>query len=107
MSRWLSLIAVLLIAAGALALRLPKLALRPMHNDEAVNTIKFKELLETGRFEYDPHEYHGPTLYYLTVPFVWLSGAKTFAQSTETPYRLVPVVFGVGLVLLTLALRKE
>src|SRR5687768_13133399 len=107
LERWSPIIAVVVIAAAALAFRLPKLTVRPLHNDEAVNTIKYKELHETGRFKYDPHEYHGPTLYYLTAPMVWLSGAKTFADSTETPYRLVPLIFGIGLILLTLALRKE
>ena len=33
-----------LIAVGALALRLPRLAARPMHNDEKVNAVKFNEL---------------------------------------------------------------
>ena len=107
LERWSPIVAVVVIAAAALVLRLPKLTARPLHNDEAVNTIKYKELHETGRFKYDPHEYHGPTLYYLTAPMVWLSGAKTFADSTETPYRLVPLIFGIALVLLTLAFRKE
>jgi uncharacterized protein (TIGR03663 family) len=107
LQRWSPIIAVIVIAAAALVFRLPKLTLRPLHNDEAVNTIKYKELHQTGRFKYDPHEYHGPTLYYLTAPLVRLSGAKTFADTTETPYRLVPLVFSIALILLTLALRKE
>jgi uncharacterized protein (TIGR03663 family) len=107
MRRWFPVIAVLLIAGGALAFRLPRLAMRPLHNDEAVNTLKFKEVWETGAFAYDPHEYHGPTLYYVTAPFVWMSGARSFADSSETPYRMVPLAFGVGLILLTLALRRE
>jgi uncharacterized protein (TIGR03663 family) len=107
MQRRFPIVAVLLIAAAALAFRLPKLADRPLHNDEAVNTFKYKELHETGRFAYDPQEYHGPVLYYVTVPFVRLSGADSFADSTERPYRLVPLVFSIALILLTLALRKE
>ena len=107
MRRWFPVIAVLVVAGGALAFRAPQLAMRPLHNDEAVNTVKFREVWETGTFAYDPHEYHGPTLYYVTAPFVWMSGARSFAESGEVPYRMVPVAFGVGLILLTLALRKE
>ena len=39
MNRW-SALAVLLAIAAALALRVPKLAIRPLHNDEAVNAVK-------------------------------------------------------------------
>jgi len=46
----------------ALALRCPRLAERPMHNDEAVNAMKFGALWEHGDYKYDPNEHHGPTL---------------------------------------------
>jgi len=39
-------IAVLAVAALAVALRLPRLQMRPMHGDEAVGAYKFGELLE-------------------------------------------------------------
>src|SRR6266852_1296578 len=56
---------VLLLAAGvALVLRCPRLDERPMHNDEAVNAIKFGQLWEHDAYKYDPNEHHGPTLYY-------------------------------------------
>jgi len=93
---------ILAVAAGALAFRLPRLALRPLHCDEAVEAVKTGILFDSGVYRYDPHEYHGPTLHYATVPFLWLSGAKSFADASETTYRLVPVAFGVGLVLLLL-----
>src|SRR5687768_4849765 len=89
---------LLLVGVGALALRLPRIADRPLHNDEAVNTHKFATLLEEGEFIYDPHEYHGPTLYYLTLPAAWLSGAGDYVQTTEMTYRIVPVLFGAGLI---------
>ena len=38
MNRW-SALALLLAIAGALALRVPNLATRPINNDEAVNVI--------------------------------------------------------------------
>ncbi|MCK4853544.1 MAG: hypothetical protein KAT31_04770, partial [Bacteroidales bacterium] len=37
---------------------------RPMHNDEAVNAYKLGILIETGEYQYDKNEYHGPLLYY-------------------------------------------
>lgn len=95
---WTALLVVLV--AAALATRLPKLGLRPMHTDEAVHACKFDILLQTGRYRYDPSEYHGPTLYYLTLPIAWLSGAQSFAEMNAATFRLVPVLFGVGLVAL-------
>jgi hypothetical protein len=97
---------VLILAATvvALALRLPRLKQRPMHGDEAVHAIKFEDLLERGVYAYDPNEYHGPTLNYLTLIPAWLTGARTLAQTTEFTLRIVPVFFGVCLVLLLLLL---
>lgn len=90
------------LALGAFFFRYPGLAERPMHTDEAVHAAKLGILLETGRYEYDPHEYHGPVIYYAALPFVWGSGAKTLAQiSDEVPLRLPIIVFGALLVLAT------
>ncbi len=97
--RWVH-VGLLACTGVALALRLPGLAARPMHTDEAVHAVRFAELWQTGRYQYDPHDYHGPTLYYATFPFVWLSGAGNFADTSEVVFRLVPVCFGVGLILL-------
>ena len=43
MNRW-SALAVLLAIAGALALRLPKLDTRPLHNDEGINASSLDKL---------------------------------------------------------------
>jgi uncharacterized protein (TIGR03663 family) len=102
---WRYTAALLLVAAGALALRLPQLDRRPLHTDESVHTIKFRGLWDQGGYRYDPHEYHGPSLYYFTLPSAWLSGARNFADTSETTYRIVPVLFGVGLILLLPLLR--
>jgi uncharacterized protein (TIGR03663 family) len=99
MSRWFPP-ALLLIIAVALAFRLPDLDRRPMHNDEGVNAIKFRSLWEKNSYRYDPKEFHGPTLPYGTLPSVWLNSSRDFAQFDETVFRLVPVAFGVGLILL-------
>jgi len=102
--KWSMKCCVLILAAMivAAALRLPRLALRPMHGDEAVHADKFGELLERGVYVYNPHEYHGPTLNYLSLIPAWLCSQKTYAQVTEFTLRVVPVFFGVLLVLLVL-----
>jgi uncharacterized protein (TIGR03663 family) len=105
MKRWLAL-GLLVAAAGALALRLPQLARRPMHGDEAVHARKLQGLWEDGAYRYDPNEFHGPALYYATLPLAWLSQAGEFAQFTETTLRIVPAVFGAGLILLLFWLRE-
>jgi uncharacterized protein (TIGR03663 family) len=104
MNRW-SALAILIIFAGALAFRLSRLDTRPLHNDEAVNAVKVAELWERGQYRYDPDEYHGPTLHYATLPFLWLSGAKNSAELPDRVLRFAPVFFGAALVLLLLLFR--
>jgi uncharacterized protein (TIGR03663 family) len=89
-------ISFLAVLAAGSALRIPRLDLRPMHGDEAVHAVKFGELLERGRYRYDPEEYHGPTLYYSTLPVAWLTGTRRFEGLTETMLRIVPVLFGIA-----------
>jgi uncharacterized protein (TIGR03663 family) len=98
------IISVLIIAALALILRLPALSDRPMHGDEAVHTVKCSTLWKTGEYRYDAHDYHGPTLYYATLPAIWLGGAKDYRDASEAMFRIVPVLFGMGIVLLLLLL---
>lgn len=99
MNRWVGG-GLLLVIVGALALRAPELGLRPMHNDEAVNAVKIKELWEQGRYVYDPNEHHGPTLYYATLPFVSLTGAPEHDQIDEVALRAGCVFFGLVLIAL-------
>jgi len=87
------------IAACALLLRVPCLNQRPMHGDEANQAVRTGILLETGRYQYDPNDHHGPVLYFAALPFCRIS-AKTFAATTEWNFRLVPVFFGVITLLL-------
>lgn len=86
-----------------LAVRLYRLDLRPMHHDEANQAHKFGQLLEKGHYRYDPSDHHGPTLYYLSLPFAWLSGENTYAELTENTLRRVAVFFGVLIILILLA----
>lgn len=99
MSRSVTL-GLLLAVAAALVLRCPHLGERPMHNDEAVNAIKFRTLWEQGSYRYDPNEHHGPTIFYFTLAWEKITGAPDFAHFDEARFRLVTVLFGVGLILL-------
>ncbi len=95
---------LLLIIAVALAFRLPDLDRRPMHNDEGVNALKFRSLWDRNSYRYDPHEFHGPTLPYATLPSAWLNSSRDFNHFSEPAFRIVPVAFGVGLILLLILL---
>ena len=95
-----------MIAAAALGFRVQRLELRPFHVDEAVQAVKAGELYDGGQYIYNPFEYHGPSLYYFTLPVLKLSGAKSFAESSDASFRLVPVLFGTGLILLLLSLWR-
>jgi len=92
---------LLATVVGAL-LRVVSLEQRPMHGDEAVHAVKFGELLEDGYYRYDPDEYHGPTLNYMTLIPAWLTGKASFNEVSEFTLRVVPVLFGVLLILLLL-----
>jgi uncharacterized protein (TIGR03663 family) len=95
-----SRLSLLVIAIGALLFWARGLTQRPMHQDEAIGADKFHGLWATHKYNYDPFEYHGPTLNYFTLPVVWVSGAKSYQETTESTYRIVTVLFGVGLILL-------
>jgi uncharacterized protein (TIGR03663 family) len=92
---------------GAALLRLLFLTDKPLHHDEGVNGVFLVTLFRTGFYHYDPANYHGPSLYYLAViPTAinnllhWGNGLSTFV------IRFVTAVFGVGVVWLTLCLRR-
>ena len=104
--KWSKKCCLLLLAAtiAAIALRLPLLEQRPMHGDEAVHAEKFRLLLEEDFYRYDRYEYHGPTLNYLTLIPAWLGSAEKLTEVSEFTLRIVPVFFGVLLVLLLLLL---
>ena len=90
---------MLAILATGLSLRLPKLADRPMHHDEANQAYRFGMLLEDGTYTYDSDDHHGPSLYYLTLPAAWLTGARSFADTNENTYRIIPVFFSTLLII--------
>lgn len=90
---WIALAAVVGLAAS---LRLPQLDLRPMHTDEAVQGVKFGKLLEDGEYRFNPSHYHGPTLYYFTLPVARVAGVNKAVDVEEWMLRLVPALFGIA-----------
>jgi uncharacterized protein (TIGR03663 family) len=95
--RWLPLALLFLLALG---LRTYDLDRRPLHADEANQAVKTGELLEHGRYAFDPRDHHGPTLYYAALPLARLRGETTLATLSETTIRLVPALAGTCGVLL-------
>lgn len=92
--------AVLVIALGSSAFRLPDLGNRIVHADESVHAVKLWELRSTGRYRYDPDEFHGPTLYYAALPALSAQGRSDFGALTESDCRLPVALAGVGMILL-------
>lgn len=93
--------AILLVAA---LLRVYQLAINPLHHDEGVNGFFLLNLMHSGVYHYDPANYHGPTLYYFALPLTYL--LEHFHQLDTWALRAVTAAFGVGLVWLTLRLRR-
>lgn len=97
--------AVLVIAATALLFRVHDLAAKPMHGDEANQAVRTGLLMDQGVYHYDPTDHHGPVLYFAALPLCRAT-AKSFAETTEWNYRLVPVIFSILTMLLIGALYK-
>lgn len=97
---------LILIAGAALAVRSLGLEFRPVHGDEANQAYKTGKLLETGRYVYDPHDHHGPTLYYLALVPLTAAGGHTMAEGETWMLRAVPVIFGAATLLLFIPLRN-
>jgi predicted membrane-bound mannosyltransferase len=90
-------IAILLIAAF---LRMYDLPLVPFHHDEGVNGNFLVRLVRENQYKYDPENYHGPTIYYLTAVIPWIlktlfgaAASETYGLNTTTA-RMVTAVFG-------------
>ncbi len=94
------LITSLLIVATGAFLRCYQLALKPFHHDEGVNGFFMMRLVREGVYQYDPANYHGPTIYYFALVSSKLFGFNTIAM------RLVPAFFGIATIWLVLCLRR-
>jgi uncharacterized protein (TIGR03663 family) len=106
----IGVIVIFLIAAG---LRLYDLNLVPLHHDEGVNGNFLVRLVREGFYQYDPENYHGPTLYYFSALIPWTvkllfgSSARDNYGLTTFNIRLVPVVFGIATIGLVFLLRRR
>ncbi len=108
---WLTAaISILLIGAF---LRLYDLPLVPLHHDEGVNGNFLVRLVRDGFYQYDPQNYHGPTLYYFAAIIPWTI-RLLFGPAAQNAYglttfniRLVPSLFGLGTIWLILLLRRR
>jgi len=80
---------------------LPCLDARPLHHDEGSNVIFLLRLVREGSYHYDPSNYHGPLLYFLSALPVALFGATT------TMLRVVPALLGTLMAPLPWMLRRE
>jgi predicted membrane-bound mannosyltransferase len=88
------------IAVLGAFLRFVVLSIKPFHHDEGVNGFFLTGLLKDGHYHYDPSNYHGPTLYFLTLPWAEIFGLNTI------PVRMSMAVFGAITVVLVLYLRR-
>jgi len=106
----IGVVVIFLIAAG---LRLYDLNLVPLHHDEGVNGNFLVRLVREGSYQYDPANYHGPTLYYFaslipwTVKLLFGSSARDNYGLTTFNIRLVTVLFGLGTIGLVFMLRRR
>ena len=108
---WLiGMIAIFVIAA---VLRLYDLNLVPLHHDEGVNGNFLVRLVREGYYQYDPENYHGPTLYYFSALIPWTvkllfgSSARDNYGLTTFTIRLVPAAFGLATIALVFMLRRR
>ncbi len=94
------LVSCVFVTASATFLRFFWLGLKPLHHDEGVNGFFLTTLFRDGVYKYDPANYHGPTLYYITLAFTKVFGLET------VPVRASVAIFGVLIVVLTFFLRR-
>src|SRR5690606_17834893 len=97
---WPWLLSCAAITVVAAFLRFYWLALKPFHHDEGVNGWFLTNLFRDGEYRYDPANYHGPTLYYISLAF-----AKVFGLETVT-VRWSVAVWGVLTVVLVFYLKR-
>ncbi len=106
-------IACVVILGVAALLRFYDLNLVPLHHDEGVNGNFLIRLVREGYYQYDPANYHGPTLYYFAAFFPRVLRALFGVQTqnsvglTTTAIRFIPALFGLGTVALILTLRRN
>lgn len=106
-------IGVVVIFLIAAVLRLYDLSLVPLHHDEGVNGNFLVRLVREGIYQYDPENYHGPTLYYFAAFFPWTmrilfgKAAQESYGLTTVAIRMVPALFGLATIGLIFLLRRR
>ncbi len=88
------------VTAIAVFLRFWQLTLKPMHHDEGVNGHFLTKLFREGIYQYDPANYHGPDLYYLSLAFSKIFGLNTMSVRSSV------AIFGVLTVVLAFFLYR-
>jgi uncharacterized protein (TIGR03663 family) len=96
-----------LIFLAALALRFVALELNPLHHDEGVNSFFLLRLMREGVYQYDPANYHGPTLYYFALPVALFFDKLMPGGVSVFALRFVPALFGLATVALIFTLRRR
>ena len=103
---------IVIVLAGAI-LRLYDLTLVPLHHDEGVNGNFLVHLVRDGAYQYDPANYHGPSLYYFSAIIPWIirfvfgvQAQNTYGLNTVT-IRFVTAAFGIATIVLVLTLRRR
>src|SRR5688500_13357658 len=92
------LVATLAIMFIAGVLRFYDLNLVPFHHDEGVNGNFLVRLVREGAYQYNPENYHGPTLYYFSALIPWLvklffgNAARDNYGMTTFTVRLIPAL---------------
>jgi uncharacterized protein (TIGR03663 family) len=108
---WRAAAVAILVVSGFV--RLYDLDLVPLHHDEGVNGGFLKTLVREGVYRYDPENYHGPTLFYLSAVIPWVSkllfGSEAGDRYGLTTFniRFVTAAFGIATVWLILLLRRR
>ena len=106
-------IGAIVIFVIAAVLRIYNLNLVPLHHDEGVNGNFLVRLVREGFYQYDPANYHGPTLYYFAAIIPWItkllfgSSARDNYGLTTFNIRLITVLFGLGTIVLVFLLRRR
>jgi uncharacterized protein (TIGR03663 family) len=93
-------VSCVLITATAVFMRFMSLTIKPLHHDEGVNGWFLTNLFRDGTYKYDPANYHGPTLYYISLAFAKVFGLETYS------IRASVAVWGVLVVVLAFFLRR-
>lgn len=91
---------IIILVASAILTRLVFLDFRPLHHDEGVNYYFASQILQSGKFLYDPSNYHGPLYFFFLFVSFFILGVSEFTL------RLPAAIFGIFLALLPLGFKK-